>query len=334
MCRAKRLFIIFAFISLAYLPAAALTLKIATLAPTGSPWVESLRRLAVKWDRISAGRVRVKIYAGGVAGEEVDMIRKMRIGQLQGAALTQMGLSLLDPAVLALSVPFLIRDEAELDHVMDRTRPYFQSRLKDRGYYLITFSKVGWVHFFGRTALIYPEDLMRLKLGVPAGDAEFVNTWRLVGFNAFSLPFGDLLAGLQSGMIDAFYAPPLVAASFQWFGPARHMSALPIAPVIGAVLVTKRFVGQIPAELRDPLLKTFTELEVELNRGMQSLEGEALAAMKAQGLEVHPVPPDAAAQWQALGNRGVEAVLDKSFPEQSYSLIVDSLAELHDHSPP
>jgi TRAP-type C4-dicarboxylate transport system substrate-binding protein len=175
------------------LPAEAVTLKIATLAPVGSPWVESLRRLSAEWDQISQGRVKLKIYPGGIAGEEADMIRKMRIGQLGGAALTQLGLGLLDSAILALSTPFLIQAEGELDHVMERTKPYFESRLADKGYRLFAFSKVGWVHLFGREPLIFPDDLKRLKLGVPAGDADFVETWRRAGFNAFSLPFGDLL---------------------------------------------------------------------------------------------------------------------------------------------
>jgi len=309
------------------LPAEALTLKIATLAPVGSPWVKSLHGLAAEWNRISEGRVNLKIYPGGIAGEEADMIRKMRIGQLEGAALTQLGLGLLDPAILALSTPFLIQEEGELDHVMERIRPYFESRLADRGYHLLAFSKAGWVHFFGRKPLIFPEDLQRLKLGVPAGDADFVETWRRVGFNAFSLPFGDLLAGLQTGMIDAFYAPPVVSATFQWFGPAHHMTALPIAPVVGAVVVTSDFIERIPSDLRDPLLATFATLGAELNAQMRALEEEALAVMQEQGLQIHPIPAEAAKQWRRIGDQGIQVVIGKSVPEESYRLIVDLVSE-------
>jgi TRAP-type C4-dicarboxylate transport system substrate-binding protein len=309
------------------LPAEAVTLKIATLAPVGSPWVESLHRLSADWDRISHGRVNLKIYPGGIAGEEADMIRKMRIGQLDGAALTQLGLGLIDSAILALSTPFLIQKEEELDHVMERTKPYFESRLADKGYRLFAFSKVGWVHFFGRKPLIFPEDLRRLKLGIAAGDADFVETWRRAGFNAFSLPFGDLLVGLQAGMIDAFYAPPLVAATFQWFGAARHMSALPIAPVVGAVVVTSKFIERIPLDLREPLLATFSTLEGELNAQMRALEVEALAAMQEQGLEIHSIPAEAAAEWRRIGDQGMQAVLGRMIPIESYELIVDLVSE-------
>jgi TRAP-type C4-dicarboxylate transport system substrate-binding protein len=307
--------------SLLCLPAGALTLKIGTVAPAGSPWAESLRRLAAEWSRISDGRVELKIYAGGIAGEEADMIRKMRIGQLDGAALTQLGWGLLDPGILALSTPFLIQDELELERVMEGTGGYFRQRLEEEGFGLFAFSKAGWVHFFGRVPLIIPEDLMRLKLGVPAGDADFVDTWRRIGFNAFSLPFGDILTGLQTGMIDAFYAPPLVAATFQWFAPARHMTALPVAPVVGAVIVRSQSLDRIPRELREELLSTFDELARRLNTEMVGLEEEALSAMAGQGLEIHPVPPEAAKRWREIVGQSIQVVLGRIIPRESYDLI-------------
>jgi TRAP-type C4-dicarboxylate transport system substrate-binding protein len=313
----------FLLLSLSCLCAQALTLKIATVAPKGSPWAESLHRLSADWNRISDGQVKLKIYAGGIAGEEEDMIRKMRIGQLDGAALTQLGWGLLDPGILALSTPFLIQEEQELEQVMERSRGYFEQRLESEGYCLFAFSKAGWVHFFGRVPLIVPEDLMRMKLGVPAGSAEFVDTWRQIGFNAFSLPFADILVGLQTGMIDAFYAPPLVAATFQWFGPARHMTALPVAPVVGAVIMRSASVERIPEELRGQLLGAFDELARQLNTEMVSLANEAMSAMARQGLQIHPVPPEAAARWRGVVEESIHVVLGRVIPQESYDLIAD-----------
>jgi TRAP-type C4-dicarboxylate transport system substrate-binding protein len=317
----------FLLLSLGCLCAEALTLKIATVAPAGSPWTESLRRLSADWNRISGGRVKLKIYAGGIAGEEADMIRKMRIGQLDGAALTQLGWGLLDPGILALSTPFLIQEEEELEQVMKRSKTYFEDRLEKAGYRLFAFSKAGWVHFFGRVPLIVPEDLMRLKLGVPAGSADFVDTWRKIGFNAFSLPFGDILVGLQTGMIDAFYAPPLVAATFQWFGPARHMTALPVAPVVGAVVMRSKSVDRIPDDLRGELLATFDELGRQLNTQMVSLEEEALSAMARQGLRIQPVPAEAAERWRGIVGESIHVVLGRIIPQESYELIAELVSE-------
>jgi TRAP-type C4-dicarboxylate transport system substrate-binding protein len=269
----------------------------------------------------------LKIYAGGIAGEEEQMIRKMRIGQIDGAALTQLGWSLIDPGILALSTPFLIQDDEELEYVMEHSQRYFERRLENQGYGMFSFSKAGWIHFFGRKPLLVPEDLMRMKLGVPAGDADFVDTWRTIGFNAFSLPFGDILVGLQSGMIDAFYAPPLVAATFQWFGPAHHMTALPIAPVVGAIVMRSKSLDRIPADLRQDLLATFTDLSASMNTDMVSLEVEALTAMEDQGLQIHEVSPPAAERWRMVGSQGIQVVLGRMIPRDSYELVAKLVTE-------
>ena len=323
MQRRLRPSLLFLLLFLSCFCAQALTLKIGTVAPVGSPWTESLRRLSADWNRISGGQVRLKIYAGGIAGEEEDMIRKMRIGQLDGAALTQLGWGLLDPGILALSTPFLIQEEQELERVMERSQHYFEQRLEIEGYSLFAFSKAGWVHFFGKEPLIVPEDLMRMKLGVPAGSAEFVDTWRKIGFNAFSLPFGDILVGLQTGMIDAFYAPPLVAATFQWFGPARHMTALPVAPVVGAVIMRSQSLDRIPEELRGELLATFDELARRLNTEMGNLTVDALSAMEQQGLQIHQVPAEAAERWRGIVGESIYVVLGRIIPRESYELIAE-----------
>ena len=167
---------------------------------------------------------------------------------------------------------------------------------------------------------------MRMKLGVPAGSAEFVDTWRQIGFNAFSLPFGDILVGLQTGMIDAFYAPPLVAATFQWFGPARHMTALPVAPVVGAVILRSASVDRIPEELRGELLAAFDELARQLNTEMAGLTDEALSAMAGQGLLIHQVPPEAAQRWRGVVGESIHVVLGSIIPEDSYRLIAELVA--------
>jgi TRAP-type C4-dicarboxylate transport system substrate-binding protein len=304
-----------------FAPLSALTLKIATLAPDGSPWVEALRQVAWQWEKVSRGEVRLKIYAGGVAGEEADMVRKLRIGQLQGAALTQLGLGLLEPDILTVSVPFLVRDEPELDHLLEASRDRYAGLFARRGYLLVALPKAGWVHFFAREPVVRPEDLRRLKLAVPGDDPQFVEIWRRLGFNAFSLSINDLLAGLQSGMADACYSPLLAAASFQWFGAVRYMPSLPVAPVLGGVLLSEAALREVPAGLRPALLEAFRELERSLDSRMEALEEEALAAMQRHGLEVVPVPAEAAAQWRELASGGSGLVIGRAISRESYEWV-------------
>ncbi|MBN1838291.1 MAG: TRAP transporter substrate-binding protein DctP [Spirochaetales bacterium] len=321
------IFVLLALVLVGAFPLSALTIKIATLAPAGSPWVESLRRLSGDLERSSDGALSFKIYAGGTAGEEADMIRKMRIGQLQGAALTQLGLALLEPGLLALSTPFLIQGEEELDYVMGRLRPEYTRRLDEGGFRLVSFLKAGWVHFFGRQAVGTPAELRGQRLGLPDGDADFVEIWRSMGFSAFSLPMGDLLVGLQSGMVDAYYSPPAVAASFQWFTLTPHMSEMRIGPVVGGIVLSAEVFDEIPEELRPLVRARFLELDGELNRDMAALEREALAAMRRRGLIVDSVPPDAVREWERLGQRGAEVVVGRVFSRMDYDQVASAVQE-------
>jgi TRAP-type C4-dicarboxylate transport system substrate-binding protein len=305
----------------------ALTIKIGTLAPVGSPRVESLRRLAGDLETTSGGALSFRIYAGGVAGEEADMIRKMRIGQLQGAALTQLGLALLEPGMLALSTPFLIQSEDQLDYVMARLRPEYTLRLEEKGFHLLSFMKAGWVHFFGRRPVGTPEQLRGQRLGLPDGDADFVETWRRMGFSAFSLPLGDLLVGLQSGMVDAYYSPPAVAASFQWFSLTPHMSEMRIAPVIGGVVLSTEVFRRIPEDLRPAVRARFLSLDRELNQDMAALEHNALTAMLRRGLIVDPVSPESRGQWELLGEQGAEVVVGRVFPRGDWEAVAAAVQE-------
>jgi TRAP-type C4-dicarboxylate transport system substrate-binding protein len=156
---------------------------------------------------------------------------------------------------------------------------------------------------------------------VPGDEPLFVEIWRRLGFNAFSLSINDLLAGLQSGMADACYSPLLAAASFQWFGAVRFMPALPVAPVLGGVLLSQAALEEVPGQLRPELLACFRELERSLDSRMAALEQEALQAMQRHGLVVVPVPAEAAAEWRALGSGGSELVIGRAFSRQSYEWV-------------
>ncbi len=312
---------------LAGLPAFADTWRIGTVAPEGSPWTDSLRRLAARWSEVSGGRVQLKIYAGGSVGDEMDMVRKMRIGQLQGAALTQLGLGRVAPSVLAPAIPFLIRDSQELRAVMNRLEPVFVEDLRAGGLQPVLWSEAGWVHFFGRAAIVHPQDLKNLKLAVPEGDDRILEAWRRMGFQAFPLSLPDILTGLQTGMVDALYAPPVAVAAFQWFGQAAHMSGMAISPTFGGVVIVRQAWEKIPEAVRARLLVEARKIGAELDRSMGALDRQAQAAMREHGLVIDPVPPEAERAWRTLASEEVRAAAAGIVSPEVLDLIRDYVAQ-------
>lgn len=325
----KKIFLLPFLLLLGVLSLSAFTVKIGTVAPTGSPWDDILHSLSGRWEQISHGALKVVIYPGGIAGGESDMIRKMRIGQLQGAALTQLALGRIVPDILALNTPFLITTNGEFNYVLGKTRDYFDKRFDEAGYKLLAWSSAGWVHFFSTHPIGSPDELRKLRLGVPAGNEELLNAWRNLGFNAISLPIPDIMTGLQSGMIDTFYSPPSAAVVFQWFEGALHMSSFRITPVIIGLVIDDRAWDKIPKELRPELLGTMQGVEAALNKASMNMGVEAVAAMKSHGLIVDPTTPSIQRQWHALAAIGAKLVVGKLFSQKSLTLVEDYLKQYH-----
>ena len=278
--------------------AAAQSVKLGSLAPLGSPWHTTARDIAESWKTASNGKIDVRIYAGGVAGDDLDIVRKMRIGQLQMGALTGVGLSSIVPEVGALQLPMLLTDEGELNYVRDRLSPEIEALLEARGFKLLTWVDVGWVQFFTSRPVRHPEDLKSEKLWFWTGDdTAYLEGWKAGGYNPIPLPATDILTGLQSGLITAFSSTPLAALSYQWFPKANHMTDLKWAPFVGALVITTRSWNELPEALRPVLLDSARRAGERAQGLVDALNADAVKTMQQRGLVVEPVSPEFAAVW-------------------------------------
>ena len=305
----------------------ALTIKMGTLAPVGSPWELGAKRLAADWERLSGGTVTLKIYAGGVAGDEPDMIRKMRIGTLNAALITVTGLQGIFNGVKTLSYPLLLRSDAELQYVLDRMTPFFDTELQKRGFKPIMWSPSGWVYFFSRALVITPDDLRRQKLWVWSGDPDEVQAYQSAGFQTVSTAATDLMTSLQGGMVDALVTSPLVAASSQWFGIAGNMCAMKLAPLWGAAIVSMKTWSQIPADLQPRLLEAAQKINESLAPDLAKADGQAIEVMQKYGLKINQVPPQAAATWVELLQKTFAGLVGRSYDKESFDMVTQYLAE-------
>ena len=300
-------------------PAPAQTIKLGTLAPKGSPWYNIFRDMAQAWKEASGGMIRFRIYPGGVAGDEPDMVRKIRIGQLHAAVLSGTGLSHIAPEVMALQMPMMLSSDAELDYVRERLAPRLEAILEAKGIKVLNWGDVGWVHFFAQKPVVTPEDLKPLRILTWGGDSAYVEGWKDAGFNPVPLAANEIHTGLQSGLINAFATTPVAALSFQWFGLAKHMTDLKWAPLVGATVISTKKWREIPKDVRPLLLKSSRDAGARLQREVRRFEIEAIQAMKKHGLVVHHVPPDVIARWERAFRASYPRLVGKVIPAQMVS---------------
>lgn len=220
--------------------AAPKTIKFATLAPDGTTWMNSMREFSSEVEKKTEGRVKFKIYAGGTQGDEKDVVRKMRLGQLHGAGLTGVGIGEIAPAVRLLDTPFLFKHAKEIDHIYEVMDSDFRNIFEEKNYVLLGWAEVGIVTIFSNEPITKKEDFKKVKMWLWEGDPTAEAAFTALDIKPIPLSVTDVMSSLQTGMINAVYASPLSAIAMQWNTKMKYMLTLPLATSAGAVVISKK----------------------------------------------------------------------------------------------
>jgi TRAP-type transport system periplasmic protein len=313
---------------------APLVVRMATLVPDGSSWHQILKETAEKWKTLSGGRVTVRLFPGGVAGDDPDVVRKMRLGTLNAGLLTAVGVGEIDKSCYALGIPLAYDSYEEVYYVLDKMRPKLEAALEAKGFVVLNWADGGWVHFFTQKPVAVPDDLKPLKLFSWAGDPQSVEVWRSVGFNPVPLPSTEIATALQTGLVQALGSPPQVAVISQYFNHAKNMTALRWQLLLGATLVAKPTWDKIPADIRPALLEATREAGSRLQAEIRQSEEKDIEAMKKRGLNVVAVSPAQKAQWQKLTESLFPKVRGPIVPAEAFDEAMRYRDEFRKQHPP
>jgi TRAP-type C4-dicarboxylate transport system substrate-binding protein len=291
------------------------TIKLGTLAPQGSTWHDLLREMGQRWEEASAGAVKLRIYAGGTQGSEGDMVRKMAVGQLQAAAISNVGMHDMVAEPQGISVPFLFQDEAQMQCAFKRVRPQIEKALEGKGYVAVQWSTIGAIQLFCDKPHKSPADMGDAKIWAWEGDPKSVEAFRAAGLKPQVLSSADIVPSLQTGMINCLPNVPLYVLTARLYEQAPYMMDTTWAYMIGATLVRKDAWEKISPDLRPKLLSIAQELGDKVDAEVRRLNQDAVAAMQKQGLKV--VPGDAAA-WRAAMEKTTPILRGGVVPAEFY----------------
>jgi len=307
-------------------------IKIGSIAPSRSPWDKALNEVAADWERISNGAIQVKIYAGGITGTELDMIRKMRLGTLNGAVLSNMGMIKINRDLFVLSIPFLTDSDQEYQYLFDQLRPVFQKQIEEKGFKVLLWTQAGWNYFFAKGKIAYPEDLKKYKVSFTSDEPEMEQAWKKMGYQVVPGQAKDFMMSLQSGMVDAAYMPPILAGSGQYFALVPHMLNLRMAPLIGGLVLTTTVWESIPQQYHEPMIQAVLKAAERLHQSTKDLEKEALSAMQEHGLIIDDPPADAMARFREVASKGMDELTEKAFSKEIYDRVLSLLREYRQKS--
>lgn len=300
----------------------ALTIKLGSLAPQSSPWDDGLRQIASNWSKVTKGKIQIKIYPGGIVGDEITMLQKMKTTSLDAAAITGLGMTEIFSGLLAAQLPLIYESEEEFEYVLSKMKPYFEEKLEERGYKVLIWTNVGWTHFFCKSPMISPSDLKKEKIFVYAGNPESEKVWRDMGFTPIPLSVNEMLTALQSGMVTTFATTPLSAAAFQWFGVAPNMSDMQWSPLVGGVVISTEVWNQIPEKLRIVLQTIAENVGKKMQAEISQKDSETVDLMKEHGLSVHNVSPKIVKEWAEVAKIGYTTLINSgTIDKESYDLV-------------
>lgn len=292
-------------------------IKFATVAPEGSTWVKQIRQVDKALREESGGRLGLRIYAGGIAGDELDVLKKMRIGQLQCAAFSGVGFGKILPMVRVLDLPYLFRNDQEVDKVHKALFNFFAEQFQKNGFTLLAWTEVGNVNIFSKKAIRSLDDLAGLKIWAWAGDPIAKETFVTMGVNPIPLAVTDVNTALNTGMIDTVYAPPLGALALQWHTGLSYMMGLPLVHSTGAILISSGYYKKLPADLAAMLQKTMVKAMAELTQTLRQQREEAIKVIQDSGITVIPIPSEEARKpFYRIHEKVAQKLAGNIYPEE------------------
>ena len=280
----------------------------------------------------SGGQIGFKIYAGGVQGEDKDVLPKIRIGQLQSAGLTGFGLGKIAPKLRILDAPFLFQTYDEVDYLYNQLDTELNQALSDNGFVNLGWAEVGFVYVFTNTPVRSPEDMKGVKMWMWEGDPIAQATFKAFDIQPIPLSVIDVLTSLQTGLINGVYTSPLACIVLQWNTRVKYMMNIPLADASGAVVISRKMFDKIPPDLQEILTRNGRKYMRELTLKSRKENADAIETLKKNGVQVIEAnSPQAMKEYQKAGKRARQSLVgtlyDQSFLDRVEKTIGDFRAQ-------
>jgi TRAP-type C4-dicarboxylate transport system substrate-binding protein len=278
----------------------ALTFKIATLSPEGSYWMESMRAAGKQIKQQTEGRVKFKLYPGGVMGDDKSVLKKMRFNQLNGAALTNAGLSSLYSDIQLYNLVLKFRSLAEIDYIRGKIDEKLTQGLANKGIISFGFVEIGMTYLMSTQPIRQLSDMKNQKAWAPENNKIAIAAQKAFSVSPIPLPIRDVLMGLQTGMINVVASSPIGALALQWHTQINYLTELPLSYVFGVLALNKKDFVSLSTNDQQIVKDVLTRVLSEINQRSRRDNQQASIALKKQGIEFIKPTANAAKELSAL----------------------------------
>jgi TRAP-type C4-dicarboxylate transport system substrate-binding protein len=335
--RARRILLFLCVLAAGALPlwAQQYTIKFATLAPEGSTWMKVLRELDTAVRAESGGRLGFRVYPGGVAGDEKDVVRKIRLGQYGGGGFTGVGIGEVAKKVRILDAPLFFKTYDEMEYIRQKYAGDFEQALAEGGFVLLGWAEVGFVYVFSSRQVTTFSEIRSLKAWMWEGDPIAQAAYRAIGVSPVQLSITDVMTSLQTGMIDCVYGSPYSILALQWFTKLNYAMSQPLAVALGAAVISKKIYDSLPDDLKPILMTNSRKLIGQLTTSSRQDNAKAIEVLKQRGMKFVAAPKDVSTEFDTIGGKARQLLVGNLFTQEFLTDVENSLrAYRRDHPVP
>ncbi|MBI5366039.1 MAG: TRAP transporter substrate-binding protein DctP [Planctomycetes bacterium] len=301
--------------------------KTATLAPEGSTWMNVLTEMDQEVRAKTGGAAGFKFYPGGVTGDEKLVVKKLRIGQVQAAGLTNIGLAEIVPETRVLDIPYFYRSTEEADLVRAALAPRFEAALEKAGYACLGWSDAGGIYIFSTHPVRTLKSMRDRKVWVWEGDQLAECTYRNIGVTPIPLALPDVLTSLQTGMIDTVYISPIGAIALQWFTKVHYMTDWPIIDAVSALIVQKKALDRLAPGAQQTVRAICAAYCKKQLDAVRKENADSLRVLKEKGIELLPPDESARAEFEEIAQKVSREMAGTLYPPELLDEVKGILAQ-------
>jgi hypothetical protein len=279
-------------------------LRIGSLVPKNSLYHRQLMDVGEAWRAAQSENSKYVVYPDGSQGGEAEMARRMRIGQLQGALLSVVGLQEIEPSINALQViPMLFRSWEEVDYVREKMRASMEKKFLDKGFVVLAWGDAGWVRFFSKDPAVRPDDFRKMKFFTWGSEPDQQAIMKSLGYTPVPLETSDILPAIQTGMINVVPSTPYYALATQIYTSAPHMLEINWAPIVGALVLTKKAWDDMSPATQAAMRAASEKAGVQIRAKARQEVNDAVDAMKKRGLTVNRPNAEQMREWTEFAEK-------------------------------
>ncbi len=305
------------------------TIRMASLAPSGSSWDKLFRAWGGSLKKETGGAVQFQFFPGGVAGDERDVIRKMKLAQLDAAGLTSIGLGQIARPVSVLQMAGIFANYKQLNHVRDTLAPEFGEMFAKEGYRILGWGDAGFGRIFSKKPILKPDDYKSVRPWVPREDPSLPEFMKIVGANGVPLGIPEVFPALQTGMVDTVVASAIAAVALQWFRYVTHMSKEASVAIVGATVVRDELFKSLAPEHQKVLLETGKKAHAALIAQVQVEDQKAYKTLIGRGVIEFDTfaSPETAASWKKVNDELLKRLTGRLWSKELLAKVIKTAAE-------